>query len=179
MRVSAVLALFACVTSGKPELRLDGPDRIAVNHLGPVDGPRVVLDEGAAPDGLILTLSRPGVARIEGNRVIALAPGVVDVVAEWEGDRVVWTLEVALETTLSFVDPPSTLRVGDAVALAVVAQVGERAVDAGLVTFVTSDDGVVGIDDHGRAVGRGPGTAYVTARAKGTSAMVEIEVTGP
>lgn len=182
MRVSIrLLVLLGCGTTAQPQLRLDGPDRVYVNHLGAVEGgPVVLLEDGSPPDGLILTLSRSGVARIEGDRVVALAPGEVGVIAEWEGAQVEWTLVVELETMLAFVSPPSKLRVGESVPLSVAATVGPDSVDAGPVSYASSDPDVVQIDAaSGRAIGRGKGVAYVTARARGASAMVELEVIGP
>ena len=99
-------ALIACHASSTQALRLDGPDRVTVDRLGPVSGPRIVAGDGELPSGLIWTLSREGVARLDGNQVIAEGPGEVAVIAEWEGAKVQWTLVVELETQLSFVSPP-------------------------------------------------------------------------
>jgi hypothetical protein len=174
------LALLAFATAcGRDEpdrLVLDGPTDVRVTELGPVDGPDVRLTSGDLPDGLIWTLSRSGVARIEDGRVIAEGPGQVEVAAEWEGARVSWTLAVELDTTVSFVGPPSSLRVGEVQPLLIAAQVGDQTVEPGPIQWATSDPAVLVVDPNGTAIAAGAGTAYVTATTNGGNAMVEIEV---
>jgi hypothetical protein len=173
-----MLMLVACVSEPEPALRLEGPSEVRVHRLGPVQGPQVVTEAGEPPDGMIVTLSRDGVARVVGDRLVAVGPGEVVVAAEWEGSRVEWVLEVDLDTrtVLSFVSPPSTLRVGAPVTLQVAASAGGEPVEARQVEWTSSDERVVQIDDQGRAIGVAPGVAYLTARAGGSSAMVEVEV---
>ncbi|MEZ4236305.1 MAG: hypothetical protein R3F59_09120 [Myxococcota bacterium] len=174
-----LLMLGACGTStGEAALRLEGPSEVHVHRLGPVDGPRVVTDGGDVPDGVIVTLSRGGVARVAGDHVVAVGPGEVVVGAEWEGSRVEWVLTVDLDTrtVLTFVSPPSTLRVGVPVALRVAASTGGEPVPVGAVSWQSSDPAVVRIGDDGEAIGVAAGVAYLTARAEGASAMVEVEV---
>jgi hypothetical protein len=176
MSIGALVLTVACGSSPVPQLRLDGPAEVQVEALGPVDGPRVVLENGHVPDGLIWTLSRDGVARIVGGRVVAEGPGEVQVAAEWEGERVVWTLRVELATMLAFVDPPSVVAVGSTVTLPVAAKVGDVDVDPGQIVWTSSNPSVLQVDASGTVVGVSAGMAYVTARARGASAMAEIEV---
>jgi hypothetical protein len=168
--------LVAC-GSADPSLRLVGPSEVRVHRLGPVDGPQVVTDAGDAPDGMIVTLSREGVARVVGDRLVAVGAGEVVVGAEWEDSRVEWLLRVELDTrtVLSFVSPPSTLAVGVPVTLRVAASAGGEEV-AVAMAWASSDPRVVRVDEQGRAVGVAPGVAYLTASAGGSSAMVEVEV---
>lgn len=170
-----VLSVLACGAHEPPELVLAGPDRVRAEALGPVDAPAVVLHDGTVPEGLIWSLSREGVARIEQDRVIAEGPGVVQVVAEWEDQRVEWTLVVELGTTLAFVRPPARLRVGEEVPLEVEATVGDDVVEPGPIEWASSDPGILAVD-VGRATGVAPGTAWITASARGASAMAELEV---
>jgi hypothetical protein len=176
MWTGALILGLACGEPDPPELRLDGPSEVRVGSLGPVDGPRVILEDGRSPDGLIWTLSRDGVARIVGGEVIAEGPGDVEVAAEWEGERVVWTLHVELATELAFVDPPSSLPVGASRQVAVAARAGETEIDAGRVVWKSSNTEVLGVDPSGRVSGMSAGVAYLTAQARGASAMVEVEV---
>ena len=177
MSTGALVLTVACSWHETPELLLDGPSEVRVEVLGPVDGPRVVLEDGREPDGLIWTLSRDGVARIVGGRVVAEGPGAVEVAAEWEGERVAWVLHVELATMLAFVDPPSSLPVGASRTVEVAARVGQTRVEPGPITWSTSNPEVVEVDATGTVVGVGAGVAYLTARARGASAMVEVEVT--
>src|SRR5687767_4058527 len=101
-----VVTLVARGSYQPPELVLDGPEHLRVERLGPVDGPTVRLEDGTEPVGVIWTLSREGVAHVEGDRLVAEGPGEVQVVAEWEDQRVEWTLLVELGTRLGFVHPP-------------------------------------------------------------------------
>src|SRR5688572_13921537 len=119
-----VVTLVACGAYEPPALVLDGPEHLRVDRLGPVEGPRVELEDGTEPEGVIWTLSREGVAHVEGDRLVAEGPGEVQVVAEWEDQRVEWTLLVELGTMLAFVQPPSRLKVGQEVPLQVEARVG-------------------------------------------------------
>lgn len=173
------LLLVACGSPEPASLVLDGPDRVRVERLGGVDGPAVRLDDGGAPDGLSLTLSRDGVARIEDGRVVAEGPGEVVVRAEWEGQRVEWTLRVELETTVAFVRPPDTLSVGEQARLGVAVSTGDRPVAAPAVEWSSSDPGVLRVDAQGAAEAVAPGQAWVTARSGGGQAMAEIRVVDP
>ncbi|MCA9491344.1 MAG: hypothetical protein KC621_15540 [Myxococcales bacterium] len=175
MAPAGLIVLIACETRREPELMLDGPSEVRVDHLGPVPAPRVVLGDGEVPEGLIWSFSRPGVASIQHGTLLAEGPGEVEVVAEWEGERVAWDLVVELRTELSFVDAPAALAVGDAVDLHLTATEGGVAVDAKAIDWTSSDDAVL-LVDAGHLKGIAPGTAYVTASAQGASAMIEVTV---
>lgn len=174
-----LLVLFACFATGTRTLTLEGPSDVSVDRLGPVPAPRVVAEDGSVPEGLIWNLSREGVARIEGGQVIAEGPGEVEVSVEWEGSRVAWMLRVELETVLSFVSPPPSVGVGEAVQLSVHGTLGGEPIELGSVSWTSSDDRVLQVSRDGEAIGVAPGVAYVTARSGGGSAMVEVEVHGP
>lgn len=177
MSIGATFFLtLACGAPEEPELRLEGPSEVRVESLGPVDGPKVVLDDGSSPEGLIWTLSRDGVARLVGDRVIAEGPGDVEVAAEWEGERVSWTLHVELATMLVVVEPPSSVPVGATRRVTVAATAGDAEIDAGRVVWTTSNPEVLAVDPSGTVTGLSPGVAYLTAQARGASAMVELEV---
>ena len=175
MAPAGLLVLIACDPRREPERRLDGPSEVRVDHLGPVPAPRVVLGDGTDPEGLIWSFSRTGVASIADGAVVAEGPGTVSVVAEWEGERVSWDLVVELRTELSFVDAPANLAAGEAIDLRVAASRGGEPVDPQAVEWTSSDDQVIAVvAGHARAIA--PGTAFVTARTGGASAMVEITV---
>ncbi len=173
-----VVTMLACTTYEAPELVLDGPEHLRVDRLGPVDGPRVQLQDGTEPEGVIWTLSRDGVAHVENGRLVAEGPGEVQVVAEWEDQRVEWTLLVELGAMLAFVRPPSRIKVGEEVSLQVEARVADRPVDIGAVDWASSDAVVLTVTPGppASAVGLAAGTADVTASAPGASAMIELEV---
>ena len=171
-----VLTLAACSGEEEPPLLvLDGPARVRVDRLGAVMGPDVRLDDGSVPRGLIWSLSPHGVARFDGQTVVAEGPGEVRVIAEWEEQQVEWTLVVELATMLAFVDVPATLPVGGEVELQLEARMGEETIDPGPVDWSSSDPAVVRVT-NGRAYGVAPGMAYITAHARGAQAMAELEV---
>jgi hypothetical protein len=170
------LWLAGACSSSSPTLVLDGPPVVKVDRLGPVQGPKVVLEDGTHPTGVIWSLSREGVAHLQGDQVVAYGPGEVDVVAEWEGARVEWTLVVELATMLTLVDPPSTLKVGESRPVAIQARAGERQLAPAAVEWTVSDPAVLRVDGQGTLVGVGPGVGYVTARVGGAFAMAQIEV---
>jgi hypothetical protein len=172
---SALFALVGCGSSPEPELVLAVPGELRAFTLGPVEGAPVVLDDGTEPDGVIWTVAHPEVADVQGNRVIAVGPGETAVHAEWEGVRVGFRVIVTLDTQLTFVDAPASLRVGEARALSLVARVADRPVDPGPVSWSSSDPEVVRID-AGTVHAVLPGTAWVVAKARGASAMLELEV---
>ena len=155
---------------------LDGETRVHVERLGAVPMPRVRLNDGTVPRGVLYRFSKPGVAVHNGREMMALGPGEVEVTAEWEGQSVAWTLEVELVTVLKFLNPPARLRVGESVALTVLAQRGDetRPVDDG-VRWTCSNPAALQIE-AGQARAIAPGMAYVTAHALGAKAMVELEV---
>lgn len=173
-----LVTLVACGSHEPPDLVLEGPDHLRVDRLGPVDGPRVLLDDGSEPDGVIWSLSRDGVAHVDGDRVVAEGPGEVQVVAEWEEQRVEWTLRVELATRLAFVHPPSTVRVGEEVTLLVDARTPNHPVAVGPIEWTSSNTEILTVNagPPPYAYGLSVGTAYVTASVPGASAMIELEV---
>jgi hypothetical protein len=177
MITPALVLLAACSGEDEdPVLVLEGPDRVRVDRLGVVLGPDVRLDDGSVPHGLIWSLSPAGVARVDGQQLVAEGPGEVRVVAEWEEQQVEWTLVVELATMLAFVDLPATVPMGREVELKLAAHMGDRPIEPGPVDWSTSDPAVLVIVD-GRARGVSPGMAYITATARGAQAMAELEVT--
>ncbi|MEQ1501135.1 MAG: Ig-like domain-containing protein [Myxococcota bacterium] len=175
-----LLVLLGCGAPGRPELQLEGPVEVEVDRLGPVEGPRAVLDDGTEPEGVVWTVSQPGIARVDGDRIVAEAPGEVQVVAEWGGARVAWTLRVDVEAALAFVAPPPTVRVGEPVTLAITATSGGAPIDPGPVRWTTSNPAVLTVAAGGplscAVTGVAPGMVYLTARARSATAMVELEV---
>jgi hypothetical protein len=173
--LGAVL-LIAC--SGEEqvvgELRLDGPTQLRVDQLGPVEAPDVVLEDGTIAE-VSWTLQAPGVAVLDAGQVVAQGPGVAQVTGQIEGQTVQWTLVVDPAVTLSFVEPPSSLVVGEVAILAVSARVGERSVSPGTIDWVSSDAGIATVS-QGEVMAVGEGVTYLTAKAHGSEAMVEIEV---
>lgn len=105
------LTISACSLTepADPQLELRGPALVRVDRLGPVEGPRVMLDNGSEPHGVIWSVSRGGIAEFDGSEVVAVGAGEVSVVGEWEDQRIEWTLVVDLATMLAFVDPPARL----------------------------------------------------------------------
>ena len=77
---------------------------------------------------------------------------------------------------MSFVDPPSALRVGERHPLSITATGADPVVEAGPVTWTSSARNVVDVDADGIATGMSPGVAWITAECGGANAMVEIEV---
>ena len=170
------LLLMAC--SGEEEalgkLRLDGPTQLRVDQLGPVEAPGVVRDDGASAD-IDWTVNAPGVAVLEAGLVVAQGPGVAQVTGEVDGQAIQWTLVVDPAVVLSLVDPPSSLVVGEAALLALSARVGPRSIDPGNVEWVTSNPQIATVM-QGEVIAVGEGVTYLTAKAHGSQAMVEIEV---
>ncbi len=172
---TALLAMVGCGAEREPELVLAAPSELRATALGPIEGPAVLLSDGSEPEGVIWTVSHPEVVEVQRNRVVAVGPGSTGVTAEWEGERVGFDVVVALDTRLSFLGAPETLRVGDVRELELVALLGDVPVDPGRVHWSTSDPEVLRVDD-GSVTPVLPGTAWITARARGASAMVELEV---
>lgn len=167
--------LAACGTEFSEELTIEGPSRIQVDALGPVATPGLRLSDGTAPKGVAWRLSREGIVRLAGSQLVAEAPGEVDVVGSWQTQEVRFTLEVRVDAQLRFVRTPAELRVGETVGLRVDGRAGDQAIPAEAIAWTTSAPDVLSVD-HGVAVGRDAGTAYVTAAAWGAEAMAELVV---
>lgn len=176
---------FACEEPVR-ELHLEGPTEVRVSELGPVDAPRVVTSTGevlapaasANAEGPSWTLSRPGVARIDGGQIVAEGPGQVVIGTDWERSHVEWTLRVELHTVVWVVDPPASLAVGERRKLQVAARAGGTDIDAGKVAWSSSEPGVLTVDAFGIATAVEPGTSYLTAQTALGSAMIEVAVVG-
>ena len=170
-----VLFAVACSTPEPVgELRVDGPARVRVDTLGPVEAPGVVLEDGTATT-VAWTAHAPGVVELEDGQVVAVGPGEARVSGEVDGKTVDWVLVVDPAVVLSFLDAPSSLVVGEAVVLNLAAKVGPRNVDPGAVQWVSSDPSVATVS-QGEVMAMGEGVAYLTAKAHGSQAMVELEV---
>lgn len=172
---TALLAIAGCGPDPEPVLVLAGPPEVHATALGPLPHPVVALDDGTAPEGVIWTVSHPEVVDVQHDRVVVVGPGEASVTAEWEGARVGFHVVVALDTRLGFAGAPASLRVGEARALVLTARLGDQDVDPGPVGWESSDVDVVRVE-AGTVTAVLPGTAWVTARARGASAMVELEV---
>lgn len=177
--VAPWIVMVACGTVAAPTdptLSIEGASTIRVDHLGVVEGPRAVLSDGSEARDVDWSVSPDRVAVVAEGGVEAVAPGTAEVVGRWHGQEVRWTLEVSPPVALRFVDPPATVPLEREVQLQVEGWLEETQVEAGVLEWSTSDEGVLGVVD-GRAVGRSVGTAYVTARAgSGSRATVQLQV---
>ncbi len=174
-RTASLGLSIACSLHEEPVLVLDGPTRVQVHELGPVEGPVVRLSDGSDPAGLRVLVPRRDVAEVGGHQVIARGPGRTPVVARWRGQEVVWTLEVDLETELRVSGVPSSLRPGDKARLDLAAIRLGVPVALGEVTWMSSDPTVLAVSE-GQVEALRPGRAFVTAQTKAAEAMVEVAV---
>lgn len=159
------------------ELALDGPARIRVDHLGAVQGPQVVLSDGTEPQGVVWTVSDGGVARIDGDSIVAEAPGEAQVTGSWEGQAVSWTLVVDPAMILHIQNARPRVSVGDMGTLRASATIGQESVDPGEVTWSSSDAELLTVAADGTYEALGTGRVWVTAKtANGAESMVEIDV---
>jgi len=171
-----MLLVGACSTHvAEPALMIEGPSQLRVDKLGPVDGPRIVLDDGSRPDGVEVSVVDLDVAVVEQGRLIAKARGQTQVSAVWSEQEVVWTLVVDPAVTLRLVDVPVYVVTGETAMLKIEARVGQRIVDTGEATWASSDPSVALVGD-GVITGQTPGVAFITARMGTSEAMAEIEV---
>lgn len=162
-------------TEEAPTLVVTHPDPLVIEELGPVALENVRLDDGALPHGLVCHVARPEVARFQDGHVVAMGPGMSDVVCRWEDQDVQFRLQVELVTMLSFDEAPEGLHVGESVRLEVKAQQGEDAVPLGPARWESSNADVLEVAS-GRVLARAPGVAFVTVRARGATAQVQISV---
>jgi hypothetical protein len=175
-RAVYLLVIGACSTHPiDPALTIEGPSQLRVDKLGPVDGPRVALDDGSRPEGMEITVMDPVVAGVEEGRVVAKARGQTKVSVLWSDQEVVWTLVVDPAVSLSLLDVPAHVVVGERATLRVEARVGQEVIGHSDTTWASSDD-TVAIVDQGVITGQEPGTSFITARMGGSEAMAEIEV---
>jgi hypothetical protein len=174
--VVAVLFIAAC-SGGEPEstLSIDGPVRVRVETLGPVDGPRFVLSDGTAPEGLVVEVGPSHVARVKGADVVAVGRGEAVVTGRWGLQVATWELVVEPAVALAFDDPPLLLAVGASAPLKVKASIGgEPAIPVDLA-WAVEPEGIVELRP-GTVVALSPGTAWITARHGASEAMLEVEV---
>jgi hypothetical protein len=171
-----LLMIGACSThSADPALMIEGPSQLRVDKLGPVDGPRVALDDGSRPDGMEITVDDNEVAAVEEGRVVAKARGQTQVSVVWSDQEVVWTLVVDPAVSLRLLDVPAHVVVGERATLRIEARVGQQVIGHGNTTWASSDD-TVAIVERGVITGQEPGISFITARMGASEAMAEIEV---
>jgi alpha-amylase len=178
MRVAfAVWLVAGCTPHDDPALALDGPTRVTVASLGPVEGPRAVLPDGSTPPDIAWTASVPAVADIRGSEVIAKAGGETQIIGAWSGQEVRWTLVVEPAVLLVPDDPPATVAVGSTVPLRVHAHDDDgKPAALGALRWVSSDPSVATVTQDGAITGIAPGIVYVTVSSAGSDAMLEIRV---
>lgn len=158
-------------------LRLEGPERVRVDELGPVSLPSVVLDDGTVAEGLTWTVGEGSVAKVQGTGVVAVAPGEVEVTGTWQGQTVTWTLVVDPAMNLHIEGARATLAVGDTLALRGVGSIGDTSVDPGAVAWSSSDAEILSIGADGAATALAPGRVWVSGvTGGGSKATVEIDV---
>lgn len=174
--VLLTLGLVGCESEPERKLGLDGPARVRVESLGPVDGPHAVLDDGSTPDGVTWEAAPAEVARVDGDQVHAVGPGEATVTGRWLEQTVSWTLIVEPSVQIALIDPPARVRVGETVTLAVDGRLGEQSVKPPTLTWSSSDANVAAVDANGAVTGVAPGVAYITVDAGRSRAMAEIEV---
>lgn len=171
--------MMACGSqTAAPALTIDGPSQLRVDRLGPVDGPRVGLDDGARPDGVAVIVADTKVADFEDGRLIAKARGETQVTATWKEQSVVWTLVVDPAVSLRFLDAPASISVGQSAALVLEARAGSTVVEAVNATWASSNLEVAVVAD-GTITGNQAGLAFITARMGTSEAMAEVEVVAP
>lgn len=170
----ALVALSGCPDSR--ELVLDGPAQVTVDALGPVQGPRVLLNDGTEPEGLVLTATPAEVATVDGLQVTAAAPGTASIDASWNGKSIRWSLVVDPRITLLLVNPPGSLTVGARQPMHVEARMGDRTVDPGELTWSSSDPDVADVDAAGVVVAKAEGTTYLIVKRGSSEAMAQLTV---
>ena len=176
----AMITVFALALGCQPDpavvgVSLAGPSQIRVDHLGPVEPP-AVLRSGVEVDAVTWTVETPEVAAATDGELLAKAPGSTRVYTEVDGEEVAFTLVVAPAVTLSFLSVPATVAVSEELDLDLAAKSGGRDVEPQHISWSSSNEDVVTVDAQGHIVPLQPGTAYITATASGSEAMVELVV---
>jgi len=170
------LLLAACgVQQTTPALTNEGPSQLRVDKLGPVDRPRIVLDDGLRPDTIEVAIDDPAVAAMVDGRLIAKARGETQVTETWEEQEVVWTLVVDPAVSLRFLDVPASVAIGATATLSLEVRAGDTVVKAEEATWATSNSTVAGVK-QGTITGHQVGVSFITARIGTSEAMAEIEV---
>lgn len=174
--VCCVLTACAGVNPGPGDLTLDGPAEVHVRQLGPVEE----APELRAPDGTVITPQYiaaipESVARISDGMVHAVGAGTATIILVEDQQELTWTLVVQPQPTVSFVEPPAQLRVGERHPLTVKTSSGDTD-----ITWSSHDDSIAAVDERGQLVTHTSGRVWITAKdASGAEAMVEILVVTP
>jgi len=181
MRVHWILAVcaLACAPGERERLTLEGPTQVTVETLGPVEGPRAVLTNGEAAEGVLWEVGATDVAKVKDGRVTAVGPGETKVTGTWQDQVVEWVLEVKPVVVLRFVDPPKEVKVGERVPLGVEARVGDATVVTNDLTWSSEPPAVARVNGAGEVEGLTPGIAYVTVSGGKAEAMLELAVVSP
>jgi hypothetical protein len=174
MRMILWMAAVAACSGEKTALVLDGPARLRVDSLGPVEAPIARLSDGSTPTDLAWMSSNEEVADFEDGQLIARGPGEAQIEATLGDRSAKFTILVEPSVKLVFVDAPATVSVGEEVQLLVEARVSDREVSPEL-SWSSSDTERVTIEG-GLVHAMQPGIVYVTARTGRSQAMVELEV---
>lgn len=171
------IALAGCTAKDEPSLMLEGPDQVTVDALGEVDGPRAVLEDGEAPQGLVWSSTKPQIATVDGSKVTAIAPGEALIQGTWRNQTVVWHLVVDPAVQVRFVKAPRSLAMGAKHTFEVEVTMGDKRVPASDVVWSARPESVVQVDGSGTVLAVAPGTGWITARQSHGEAMVEVVVT--
>jgi serine/threonine protein kinase/uncharacterized protein YjdB len=153
------------------------------------DGDRSLVDV----DGIVWFSLDPEVAVVSGDGMVtAIGPGTAEIRAAGGGRaatvQVTVTHEVeppveappprATVASVSLTPASGSLKVGETLALEATPRDGEgTALDDRLVSWSSSDEGVVRVSDAGVVSAVGPGSAHVTARIEGRTQGVTVTVT--
>jgi uncharacterized protein YjdB len=118
------------------------------------------------------------VVQLEGNRLVAKAPGTASV--KVTSGKLAQTFEVTVKLpevdAVAFETVPATLKVGESAALAVVAKGTDGAAIKGVsFTYSTSDEKVATVDATGKVTALKAGA--VTVKAEGGSKAAETKLT--
>ena len=176
MTVAIWLALAGCPQPEAPELELEGPARVRVESLGPVEAPEVAVEGGGEPEGLTWTAEPASVAKVEGGQIEAVGPGEATITGEWQGQTVSWVLVVEPAVLLTIVEPPQKVAVGQSQPLKVQGRMGEETVEPGPLEWSSSAPSILTVTPEGVVTGVSPGVAYVTVKAANGEAMLELAV---
>ena len=172
------LLVSACASEPPPQLLLEGSLDVRVDTLGRVTGPRAVISDGTPSSEIRWEVSPDDVARFDVNRehLLAIGPGEAEVMGQWRGQQVSWTLVVEPIIFLHFHEPPADLSVGETTHVMVLGRVQSDLVDPGVVRWATSDPDLATVDAMGRVTGRQQGIVYITASGTHSDAMLELVV---
>ena len=175
--LAITIVLTACMGGNvQGELVLEGPVRVEVDRLGPVDGPVAIvegIDDAAA---VRMSVEPESVAHFEQGELHAIGPGEAVVRASWKEQTVEWTLVVEPGMTLEWDKPPSSLAVGQTHNFTVFARSGDARSDAGALVWTSSAPTIASVSESGAVTGVAPGMVYISAKAARAEAMIELKV---